>query len=123
MIANLRSHRDRVVLNRFHLHEEDRDSICRDLGLTADQFTTVLYRARLRLGRLLDAQGVREPTAASGSRYRMFALAWTAVRLAVVGVLVLPCSAPHSPLPSPTLGTRMSASDQTSPADLIDVSQ
>lgn len=57
MIAGMDSHRDRVVLVRFYLDEEDRDAICHELGLTPVQFIKILHRARSRLRQLLEAQG------------------------------------------------------------------
>lgn len=51
--------RDRMVIVRFYLEEEDRESICRDLGLTLDQFNKVLHRARRRLRELAEARGIR----------------------------------------------------------------
>lgn len=46
--------RDRELLMRRYLLEEDNCSICRALGLTLRQLDKVLYRARLRLKRKLD---------------------------------------------------------------------
>lgn len=51
--------RDRAVIVRFYLEEEDRQSICADLGLTGEQFTKILHRARRRLRELLESRGVR----------------------------------------------------------------
>jgi RNA polymerase sigma-70 factor, ECF subfamily len=59
IIASMDSHRDRLVLVRFYLNEEDKEDICRDLGLTATQFIKILHRARSRLRRLLEAQGLK----------------------------------------------------------------
>jgi RNA polymerase sigma factor (sigma-70 family) len=50
--------RDREVLLRFYFHDEDGDSICRDLNLTPLQFARVLHRARGRLRKLLVSAGV-----------------------------------------------------------------
>lgn len=57
MISGMDSHRDRVVLVRFYLDEEDKDVICNDLGLSSVQFIKILHRARSRLRQLLEAQG------------------------------------------------------------------
>lgn len=51
--------RDRAVIVRFYLEEESRQSICEDLGLTAEQFARVLHRARRRLRVLAEAQGIK----------------------------------------------------------------
>jgi len=58
MIEGLDSLRDRMILVRFYLDEEGKDSICRDMRLTPLQFDKVLHRARRRLRELLEAQGL-----------------------------------------------------------------
>jgi RNA polymerase sigma-70 factor (ECF subfamily) len=58
MIQGLDSLRDRMILVRFYLDEEDKDSICRDMRLTSLQFDKVLHRARRRMRELLQAQGL-----------------------------------------------------------------
>jgi RNA polymerase sigma-70 factor (ECF subfamily) len=50
--------RDREVLMRFYLRDEDGDTICRDLNLTPQQHARVLHRARGRLRKLLESGGV-----------------------------------------------------------------
>jgi RNA polymerase sigma-70 factor (ECF subfamily) len=60
MVQELSSPRDREILVRFYLQEEDKDTICRDLALDADQFDKVLHRARGRLKELLESQGLRK---------------------------------------------------------------
>lgn len=57
LIQAMRSQRDRTVLIRFYLKEEDKESICQDLRLDARQFDRILYRARQRLRELLDLDG------------------------------------------------------------------
>lgn len=49
VIDNLPNARDRELMRRFYLEEEDKDSICADLKLTAPHFDRVLSRARQRL--------------------------------------------------------------------------
>ncbi|HMN46278.1 MAG TPA: sigma-70 family RNA polymerase sigma factor [Povalibacter sp.] len=58
IIRSLPSERDRRILMRFYLDEEDRDVICRELGLTPAQFASVLHRARQRLKDLLETHGL-----------------------------------------------------------------
>jgi RNA polymerase sigma-70 factor (ECF subfamily) len=48
VLSEMSSERDRQVLYRYYLAEEDKDQICADLGLTALQFNLVLFRARER---------------------------------------------------------------------------
>ena len=59
MLQELNSPRDREILVRFYLQEEEKDVICRDLGLEPDQFDKVLHRARARLKELLESHGLR----------------------------------------------------------------
>lgn len=59
IIASMDSTRDRLVLVRFYLNEEDKDAICKDLGLSASQFAKILHRARSRLRELFEAQGLK----------------------------------------------------------------
>jgi RNA polymerase sigma-70 factor (ECF subfamily) len=47
-LEELSSPRDRELLYRFYIIEEEKDAICRDLGLTALHFNRVLFRARER---------------------------------------------------------------------------
>src|SRR6201996_3832004 len=57
VIRGMSSQRDRAILVRFYLDEEDKETICRDLGLTALQFDKILHRARGRLRKLLESGG------------------------------------------------------------------
>jgi len=52
VLAELESDRDREILFRFYLADDDKEQICRDLGLTAVHFNRVLFRARARFGEL-----------------------------------------------------------------------
>jgi RNA polymerase sigma-70 factor (ECF subfamily) len=58
LIRSMDSQRDRVVLVRFYLDEEEKESICQDLQLEARQFDRVLHRARQRLRALLTGRGL-----------------------------------------------------------------
>jgi RNA polymerase sigma-70 factor (ECF subfamily) len=53
LLAELRSDRDRQVLYRYYVAEEEKEAICRALGLGAVHFNLVLFRARERLRRLV----------------------------------------------------------------------
>jgi RNA polymerase sigma-70 factor (ECF subfamily) len=48
VLAELESDRDREILFRFYIAEEDKETICRDLSLTPLHFNRVLFRARKR---------------------------------------------------------------------------
>jgi RNA polymerase sigma-70 factor, ECF subfamily len=52
VLGELESDRDREILFRFYLAEDDKERICRDLGLTAVHFNRVLFRARERFREL-----------------------------------------------------------------------
>lgn len=59
LLRSMDSPRDRTILVRFYLDEEDRESICRDLGMTPAQFARVIHRARGRLRQLLESRGMK----------------------------------------------------------------
>jgi RNA polymerase sigma-70 factor (ECF subfamily) len=59
IIRGMGSPRDRTILVRFYLNEEDKETICRDLKLTPIQFARVLHRARGRLRQLLESHGLK----------------------------------------------------------------
>jgi RNA polymerase sigma-70 factor (ECF subfamily) len=61
VMAELPSARDRQLLYRFYLGEEDKERICLDLKLTSLQFNRVLHRARERFRELY--QRARRPKA------------------------------------------------------------
>jgi RNA polymerase sigma-70 factor, ECF subfamily len=52
VLGELESDRDREILFRFYLADDDKERICRDLGLTAVHFNRVLFRARERFREL-----------------------------------------------------------------------
>ena len=58
LVAELPGDRDRTILTRFYLHEDDKSEICRDLNLTELGFNQVLFRARNRLRQLLVQAGI-----------------------------------------------------------------
>jgi len=60
ILQELSSARDRQILVRFYLQEEEKDAICRDLALAPEQFDKVLHRARARLKELLEAYGLQK---------------------------------------------------------------
>jgi RNA polymerase sigma-70 factor (ECF subfamily) len=49
LLDELNKERDREILKRFYVKEEDKPSICRGLGVDGVHFNRVLYRARQRL--------------------------------------------------------------------------
>lgn len=57
LIADLKTDRDRQILYRTYLAEDDKHDICSDLELSPEHFDRVLYRARQRFKKLLEATG------------------------------------------------------------------
>jgi RNA polymerase sigma-70 factor (ECF subfamily) len=47
-LNELKSERDREVILRFYIAEEDKTQICADLGLNSQQFNSVIFRALRR---------------------------------------------------------------------------
>jgi len=50
--------RDRDLLLRFYLHDEDKKEICRELQLSEEHFNRVIFRARNRFRELLKQHGL-----------------------------------------------------------------
>jgi RNA polymerase sigma-70 factor, ECF subfamily len=59
ILKELPSDRDRNVLIRHYLHDEDRAVICRDLGINESAFNVALFRARRRFLEKLARRGIR----------------------------------------------------------------
>lgn len=51
-LNSLKSPRDREVLRRLYIDEDDKEQICSDLGLTNGQFNLVLHRAKKQYEKL-----------------------------------------------------------------------
>jgi RNA polymerase sigma-70 factor (ECF subfamily) len=58
VLAEMKSVRDRTLLVRYYLRDEDKKDICRELGLTEPSFNVVLFRARSRFLELLEKRGL-----------------------------------------------------------------
>jgi RNA polymerase sigma-70 factor, ECF subfamily len=54
VMSELGSERDRELLFRFYVAEEDKDRLCRDLSLSSLHFNRVLFRARQRYKELYE---------------------------------------------------------------------
>jgi len=50
--------RDRELLIRFYVYDQDKDEICRELGLKSLHFNRVLFRAKNRFRKLLEESAV-----------------------------------------------------------------
>lgn len=59
LIRELPTDRDRQILLRFYVGEEDKEAICADLGLSSLHFNRVLFRARQRFKDLLESRALR----------------------------------------------------------------
>jgi RNA polymerase sigma-70 factor (ECF subfamily) len=57
MLEEMPASRDRELLVRFYLNDEDKDAICRELSLTQEHFNRVIFRARNRFRELLEQRG------------------------------------------------------------------
>ena len=51
--------RDREVLVRVYLYDQDKDQVCRELGIGADHFKRVVHRARERFRTLIEQRHAR----------------------------------------------------------------
>lgn len=60
LIDGLKKERDREILNRFYVREEDKEDICSRLGVDSTHFNRVLFRARQRLKSAIEATGRRK---------------------------------------------------------------
>jgi len=56
VIGQLGQLRDQEILRRFYLLDQDKPRICDSLKLSAAHFDRVLYRARKRMGEMIDKQ-------------------------------------------------------------------
>jgi len=59
LINGLSTERDREILNRFYVYEEDKPKICESLGVDSTHFNRVLFRARQRLKTAIEASDRR----------------------------------------------------------------
>jgi RNA polymerase sigma-70 factor (ECF subfamily) len=57
MLRELPGERDRDLLMRFYLNDEDKERICEDLQLSDEHFNRVIFRARNRFRELLQRRG------------------------------------------------------------------
>lgn len=60
LINELKQERDRELLLRYYITEDDKETICGDLGLTRTQFNNVIFRATARFKELY-MRKIRDP--------------------------------------------------------------
>jgi RNA polymerase sigma-70 factor (ECF subfamily) len=58
LVESLPIARDRTIVRRFYLDEEEKQAICRDMEIDALQFDKIIFRARARLKELLRLRGL-----------------------------------------------------------------
>jgi RNA polymerase sigma-70 factor (ECF subfamily) len=68
LLGELGADRDREILLRFYLAEENKERICDDFALSSLQFNRVLHRARQRFRELLLSRGFDPLRQSSASR-------------------------------------------------------
>ena len=56
VLAELRNDRDREILSRYYIADENKEDICRDLDLSDLHFNRVLFRARQRYKELFETR-------------------------------------------------------------------
>lgn len=57
LLGELSVERDREILFRFYLTEEDKDAIAKDFGVDGLQFNRILHRARQRYKEIVESRG------------------------------------------------------------------
>jgi RNA polymerase sigma-70 factor, ECF subfamily len=60
LLAEMPVERDREILKRFYLEEEDKVSLCRTLNIDPGHFHRVMFRARERFRTMLEDAGIQE---------------------------------------------------------------
>jgi RNA polymerase sigma-70 factor (ECF subfamily) len=53
LLQEMQLPRDREILVRVYLHDQDKDRVCRELGISEEHYKRVLHRARARFAELL----------------------------------------------------------------------
>ena len=54
LLESMTVERDRELLIRFYLNDDDKEDICRDLNLSSLHFNRVLFRAKARFRKILE---------------------------------------------------------------------
>ena len=98
VLADLANDRDRQLLLRFYLAEEDKDRIAADYGLSGLQFNRVLHRARQRYKELLTAR--LETRRAAAAIATVATIATTLLAAAAMAQLVVALSLRAAAMPS-----------------------
>jgi RNA polymerase sigma-70 factor (ECF subfamily) len=59
VLSELGQDRDREILRRFYLQDEDKSDICRTLSVAPAAFDLLIFRARARVRSLLESRGLK----------------------------------------------------------------
>jgi RNA polymerase sigma-70 factor (ECF subfamily) len=59
VLDEMPNRRDRQLLVRYYLHDEEKRAICEDLAMSEASFNVVMFRARSRFLELLQKRGLR----------------------------------------------------------------
>ncbi len=94
-LEELPASRDRELLVRYYLEDEDKCSICAALGLTAEHFNRVIFRARNRFRAVLESHGF-----ARADLPALLVVGLTALLGALTATSPPPPAATHQPFPS-----------------------
>jgi RNA polymerase sigma-70 factor, ECF subfamily len=60
ILEELPARRDRELVTRFYLNQDEKRDICSDLGIAPLHFDKVIFRARKRMRELLEAKGFKK---------------------------------------------------------------
>ena len=60
IVEELPTARDREIVKRFYLDEQEKEHICSDLGLAPLHFDKVIFRARQRMREQFEAKGFKK---------------------------------------------------------------
>jgi RNA polymerase sigma-70 factor (ECF subfamily) len=82
VLSEMPTSRDRDLLVRFYLNDEEKGSICGELGLTEEHFNRVIFRARNRFRALLERRGFTRSDflALAAIGFGLMATGWSLLR-------------------------------------------
>lgn len=96
MLQEMPAARDRELLVRFYLNDEDKDAICRDLNLSHEHFNRVIFRARNRFRELLEQRGLGRSDLLAITAIGLYALSGGPAGVGTPGSIALA----HDPVPA-----------------------
>lgn len=60
LIDGMSTDRDRTLLRRFYLNDDDKEDICKDLGISPLHFDKIIFRAKGRARVLFESLGIKK---------------------------------------------------------------